>query len=109
MNISLNVAWVPRWGMYGAAYATTLAHVLEGLLMYVYAQRVYRLPVRVRRLLLAVGAFCWLLGVSQLRLPAIVLTWGTFAVCGLSLAIMLWLGRDDLALLETLSKPVNTS
>ena len=42
-NLVLNFAWDPKWGMYGAAWATTVAYALEGWLMYAYAQRVYAL------------------------------------------------------------------
>jgi O-antigen/teichoic acid export membrane protein len=36
-NIGLNFLWIPRWGMYGAAYATMAAYVIEAAMMYVYA------------------------------------------------------------------------
>ena len=67
-NVVLNFAWEPKWGIYGAAWATTVAYAVESLLMYGYAQRVYALPVRGRRLLIVVGVFCGLLAITQLSL-----------------------------------------
>ena len=40
-NTALNFALIPRWGMYGAAYATIVAYVIEALVMYFVAQRLY--------------------------------------------------------------------
>ena len=39
-NLGLNFLWVPRWGMYGAAWATTAAYMIEAVLLFVYAQLV---------------------------------------------------------------------
>lgn len=69
VNLALNFAWDPKWGMYGAAWATTLAYGVEGLLMYLYGQRVYRLPVDARRMLTALGIFSLLLALTQVSLP----------------------------------------
>ncbi len=41
-NIGLNLALIPRWGMYGAAWATLAAYAIEALLMFAFAQRVFR-------------------------------------------------------------------
>jgi O-antigen/teichoic acid export membrane protein len=65
-NIALNLWWIPRWGMYGAAYATAAAYALEALLMYVYAQRVYRLAYQWVRLAGALAVFAAALVVAQL-------------------------------------------
>ena len=70
VNLALNFAWDPKWGMYGAAWATTVAYALEGLLMYVYSQRVFSIPVGGRRFSLVLGIFCALLAITQLSLPA---------------------------------------
>jgi len=67
-NIVLNLAWVPSYGMYGAAYATLAAYLVEAVLMYAYAQKVYGLPFLVEVVL---GPILFLvgLGVSQVRWP----------------------------------------
>jgi O-antigen/teichoic acid export membrane protein len=63
VNLVLNFAMIPRWGMYGAAWATTLAYGVEALGAYIFAQRFFPLPYRVMEILagLAIaGAALWL-------------------------------------------------
>lgn len=67
VNTVLNFALIPRWGMYGAAYATLIAYVVEALLMYSFAQRVYRLDYDLRRTFGAMGVFAAVLVVTQVR------------------------------------------
>jgi O-antigen/teichoic acid export membrane protein len=43
-NIALNFAWIPRYGMTGAAYATLTAYAVELVLAAVFAQRAHQLP-----------------------------------------------------------------
>lgn len=50
MNMILNFALIPRWGMYGAAWATTLAYGVEALGAYIFAQHFFRLPYRLPEL-----------------------------------------------------------
>ena len=108
-NLALNFAWDPRWGMYGAAWATTVAYAVEGLMMYVYAQRVYALPVKGRRLLMVVGIFCALLAVTQLSLPAGMQMLATGGACVFSLTLFLGMGRADLVLLKDLLHSTRSS
>ena len=102
VNLALNFAWDAKWGMYGAAWATTLAYGVEGLLMYLYGQRVYRLPVNGRRILTGLGIFSVLLALTQLSFPG-----GTQTViigCGFALSMILFwfMLRADLVLLDEL-------
>jgi O-antigen/teichoic acid export membrane protein len=53
VNIALNLAWVPHWGMQGAAWATTLAYAVEALGAFLLAQRVFHLPYRQGEILLS--------------------------------------------------------
>ena len=108
-NLALNFAWDPKWGMYGAAWATTVAYAVEGLLMYVYAQRVYALPIKGRRLLIVVGVFCGLLAITQLSLPDGMQTLATVAACALSLTLFLGMGRRDLVSLKNQLRPAISS
>jgi O-antigen/teichoic acid export membrane protein len=64
-NITLNIVLIPRLGMFGAAYANLAAFALEALLMYIYAQRVYRLPYDMRRIVAAILVLLASLVVSQ--------------------------------------------
>jgi Na+-driven multidrug efflux pump len=107
VNLVLNFAWDPKWGMYGAACATTVAYAVESLLMYVYAQRVYALPVKGRRLLMVVGVFCGLLAIMQLSLPAGMQTLVTGGACALSLTLFWGMGRGDLVSLKNLLHPAS--
>jgi O-antigen/teichoic acid export membrane protein len=102
-NICMNFAWVPRWGMYGAAYATTAAYAIEAIVMYMYAQRVYLLPVNVSKMLLFIAAFGVVLTVTQVPWRSAVRDGVTGGTCVLCLAIMYWLGRGELGLLRDLS------
>jgi len=66
-NLSLNFLWIPPFGMYGAAYATTAAYGLEALLMFIYAQHVYPLDFSKLRLALALIVFTGVLWVTQIH------------------------------------------
>ena len=104
-DLVLNFAWDPKWGMYGAAWATTVAYALEGWLMYAYAQRVYALPVKGRRLLIVLGVFGGLLAITQLSLPNGLQTLATVAACALSLTLFFSMGRGDLVSLKNMLHP----
>jgi O-antigen/teichoic acid export membrane protein len=67
VNTALNFALIPRWGMYGAAYATLVAYVIEALIMYSLAQRTFRLEYDLPRTLAALGVFAMALSVTQAR------------------------------------------
>jgi O-antigen/teichoic acid export membrane protein len=66
-NIGLNFLWVPRLGMYGAAYATLGAYGIEVALMYIYAQSVFPLPYRKLQILGGLALFAGVLGLTQLH------------------------------------------
>ena len=102
-NLTLNFAWDRRWGMYGAAWATTVTYAVEGLLMYLYAQHVYALPVKGGRLLMIVGIFGALLLVTQLSLPTGLQMLASGGACALSLILFWVTGRGDLLLLKSLA------
>ena len=93
-NIGLNFLWIPRWGMYGAAYATTAAYVIEAALMYIYARRVYPLAFSRLRLAAALAIFGGVLWVTQVQWQS----W-RLAIFGLTLLISLSLiavmGRNE--------------
>ncbi|MBV8632570.1 MAG: oligosaccharide flippase family protein [Silvibacterium sp.] len=63
VNLALNFAMIPRWGMYGAAWATTLAYAVEALGAFLLAQRFFPLSWRIPEILAAIaicGAALWL-------------------------------------------------
>jgi O-antigen/teichoic acid export membrane protein len=64
-NVALNFLWVPKFGMFGAAWATAVAYAIEALLMYLYAQRVFRLSLGGWRIFVDVCIFAGVLWVTQ--------------------------------------------
>lgn len=66
-NTVLNFALIPHWGMYGAAYATIAAYVVEVIVMYLVAQRLYPLHYDLRRILSSVGVFSIALVATQVN------------------------------------------
>lgn len=95
-NIGLNFLLIPRSGMYGAAYATMAAYVIEAALLYIYAQRVYPLAFSRARLATALAIFAGLLGVTQMhwqswRIPIFAVTLVS------SLAVIVAMGRGEFA------------
>ncbi|HEY4934475.1 MAG TPA: oligosaccharide flippase family protein [Terriglobales bacterium] len=67
VNTAMNFALIPRWGMYGAAYATIVAYVVEALVMYFVAQRLYPLKYDLRRIFASVGVFLIALITTQVN------------------------------------------
>jgi bifunctional non-homologous end joining protein LigD len=64
-NLALNLAMVPRWGMYGAAWATTIAYAIEAAGAFVLAQRLFTLPYRIGKILAGVAVVGGALGLTQ--------------------------------------------
>jgi O-antigen/teichoic acid export membrane protein len=56
LNVALNLALIPPYGMMGAAVATVAAYSLMFVLMTWYAQRVFPVPYQWRRVLTAASA-----------------------------------------------------
>jgi hypothetical protein len=83
-------------GMYGGAYAITVAYMIEAALIYIYAQRVYPLAFSRIRLVAALAISGGVLWVTQVhwqswRLPILGLTLVS------SLALIVLMGRDEFA------------
>ncbi len=55
LNIALNVALIPRWGIDAAAWSKVAAYVLLAVITFVAGQRVYPIPWEGRRVALMVG------------------------------------------------------
>ena len=56
--------------MYGAAYATLVAYVVEALVMYLLARQVFRLSYDLPRTLAAMGVFAVALAFTQIALDS---------------------------------------
>jgi O-antigen/teichoic acid export membrane protein len=90
-NTALNFALIPRFGMYGAAYATIAAYIVEAVVMYLVAQRIYPLNYDLTRIFGAVSVFLVALTATQLHLsgerrPAALIITG-IACLGLLMAL----------------------
>ncbi|MBC7259903.1 MAG: polysaccharide biosynthesis C-terminal domain-containing protein, partial [Chloroflexi bacterium] len=61
LNIALNVALIPRWGIDAAAWSKVAAYALLAVITFVAGQRVYPIPWEGRRvaLMVAMGAATW--------------------------------------------------
>jgi O-antigen/teichoic acid export membrane protein len=95
-NIALNLAMVPRWGMDGAAWATTIAYGVEAIGAFILAQRVFALSYRVPEILagivVASGALCLTQSAWALRWYGLLLV----SCAALALALLVVIGRHDL-------------
>jgi O-antigen/teichoic acid export membrane protein len=89
LNLALNIWWIPRLGMYGAAYATLVAYGSEALLMYFYAQRVFFLPYDWRRIFTALALLAVAIGLSQFSWKGYIHALITLGML-LSTATMVW-------------------
>lgn len=69
MNTVLNFVLIPRLGRDGAAIATLLAYLVQLGYLFRVSQKLYRIPYRIRDVLLSVGLAGILIGIDQALLP----------------------------------------
>jgi O-antigen/teichoic acid export membrane protein len=96
VNLVLNFAMIPRWGMYGAAWATTIAYAIEALIAYLFAQRFFVLAYNVSATL---GGLTVAGGALALAQSVWILKWnGLFSVLSTIAAfgLLALIGRRDL-------------
>ncbi|HMD19196.1 MAG TPA: polysaccharide biosynthesis C-terminal domain-containing protein, partial [Alloacidobacterium sp.] len=96
VNLALNFAMIPRWGMYGAAWATTIAYGVEAVGAFTLAQRFFALSYRVPEILAGIavaGGALWLTQLAWMQKER-----GLFLAISAVLAIGLLalIGRRDL-------------
>jgi O-antigen/teichoic acid export membrane protein len=58
VNIGLNFALIPSFGIVGAAVATTVGYALLAITYYVASQRIYHTPYELRRVFTILGLAC---------------------------------------------------
>jgi len=58
LNIGLNFALIPSWGIVGAGVATAAAYVVLAVAYYVISQRIYPTPYEPQKVLVTVGLGC---------------------------------------------------
>jgi O-antigen/teichoic acid export membrane protein len=69
LNLVLNVVLIPRFGVWGAAWATAAGYALTPAVLYIGSQRVYPLPYEIGRVVLALGAQAALLAAGMWLAP----------------------------------------
>jgi len=92
VNLVLNFWWVPRLGIYGAAYATFVAYGVEAFVMAFCAQRYYKIEINVPRMGAALVIFCSVMLLTQ-RFglePQIMAAAGVVA-----LGLLIWMVRNN--------------
>jgi O-antigen/teichoic acid export membrane protein len=94
VNTVLNFALIPRWGMYGAAYATLVAYVIEAFVMYVLAQGIFRLEYDLPRTLCAMGVFVAVLAVTQIHWSSSIRPFGMAGTLVVSFGLLAALGLE---------------
>jgi O-antigen/teichoic acid export membrane protein len=67
LNIALNFALVPPYGIAGAAWATLAAYAVEAAAVFALAQRVFRLDYRALEMIVALAVFCAALAATQMQ------------------------------------------
>ena len=96
VNVALNFAMIPRWGIYGAAWATTIAYAVEAAGAFLLAQRFFPLPYRVLEILSGLAIAAGALWLTQLAWAPKWQGLSMAAALGLSLGMLALLGRRDL-------------
>jgi O-antigen/teichoic acid export membrane protein len=87
-NVGLNLAWAPRHGMVGAAYATLAAYFVELVLIAILAHRVLPLPHRWRWPSVGLLTFAAALAWTQLQtavIPTLMFSGLLLAACTIGL------------------------
>jgi len=80
VNIAINFAFIPRYGIYAAAYATVIAYAVELVAVYMFAQRVYPLPYPRTKLVAGMILLALTLAVSESSIGQNLLTVGLTAL-----------------------------
>jgi O-antigen/teichoic acid export membrane protein len=55
-NVALNAVFVPKFGYMAAAYATLASYVAVAVVVYVVSNRLYPLPIDVRRIAIVIAS-----------------------------------------------------
>jgi O-antigen/teichoic acid export membrane protein len=96
VNVALNFAMIPHWGIYGAAWATTLAYAVEAAGAFLLAQRFFPLPYRVPEIFTALAIASGALWLTQLTWAPKWQWLSMTAALMLALGMLALLGRRDL-------------
>ncbi len=96
VNILLNFVLIPRWGMYGAAWATFIAYACEALCAFAIAQRLFALPYRLGEIVPAVAICGGALWLTQTSWAVAQQWWAALTGLIMTLLVLALIGRKDL-------------
>ena len=88
INLLLNFLWVPRFGMLGAAWATTVAFLVQFGLVLFFSQRAFSLPYRHLRWAAAAAALAGL-GAAALEAQEHLGVWAAIGTKAMALVVAL--------------------
>jgi len=89
LNIGLNIAFIPIWGMIGAAVATLVAYVIGNVLVFYFGEKCY--PISFNYLHLGATMLVTCVGIA-LQLMLLNSNWSIFLQYGLILVIWVLIG-----------------
>lgn len=93
-NLAFNFLWIPRWGMYGAAYATIAGYALEAMMMFGFAQRIHPLTYSRRRIFGMLAVFGAAVAFAEIVPSSRSLSFTAIALAFALFAIWLVLGKS---------------
>lgn len=89
LNIALNIAFIPVWGIVGAATATLIAYIIGNALAFYFGERCYPIGFNYSHLVMITLVTCLGIALQLLLLNA---NWSLFAQYGLILLIWIAIG-----------------
>lgn len=110
LNIILNIIMIRRYGVWGAAFATLICFVFKAGMTYYYSNRLYRISVEWRRvIILFAGAICLYLAGSLIETGSLWLNVAAKAGVGLTYPILLyWMRLFDSSEIAKIKEIIRT-
>lgn len=106
LNIALNLLWIPRFGILGAAWATVAGYALMAAMGFTFSQRHYPMPFEWRRLgrVVAAALICYGLSLTAPEPlgPRLAFKVGVLALYPLALLLVGFLRPPEVARLRAL-------
>jgi len=84
INIILNILFIPYWGTIGAAVATLIARIFSFVIFYKIAQKHYRIPYELKKVLLVL-----LVGVGIIFISSFVNNFNPYSAIGIKVVLII--------------------
>lgn len=106
LNLGLNIFFIKSWGLYGAAYATSLSQVIYFIIVYYTAQRYFHIPYELKKIVLMILVSIILYFISLLLggIPLAIRLLFKLILIGIFPIVLYWFGFYDKIELERLSQ-----